>query len=126
MRPRRATPATTTNQRTRNAARSDGTKGLRVLLRLRGSQDSINLKASIKKKFIIKLIPPKEHPALPIQKSEQLAKLMTSKVRRHVKPGSMTFDSVEEAASIFAAAFVERSMNLARIWRLVFFLAGYF
>jgi hypothetical protein len=51
---------------------------------------------------------------------------MTSKVRRHVKPGSATFDSVEEAASIFAAAFVERFMNSARIWRLVFFLAGYF
>jgi hypothetical protein len=39
------------------------------------------------------------------RKSKQLAKLMTSKVRRRVKPGSTTFDSVAEAASIIAAAF---------------------
>jgi hypothetical protein len=38
-------------------------------------------------------------------KSEQLAKLMTSKVRQRVKPGSAIFDSAEEAVSIIAAAF---------------------
>jgi hypothetical protein len=40
-----------------------------------------------------------------IQKSEQLAKLMTSKVRRRVKPGSTTFDSTGEAVSLIASAF---------------------
>jgi hypothetical protein len=34
-----------------------------------------------------------------------LAKLMTTKVRRHVKPGSATFDSTGEVVSIIAAAF---------------------
>jgi len=41
----------------------------------------------------------------PIQNSEQLAKLMTTKVRRHVKPGSATFDSTGVVVSIIAAAF---------------------
>jgi hypothetical protein len=48
---------------------------------------------------------PQKAFARPIQKSEQLAKLMTTKVRRHVKPGSTTFDSTGEVVSIIAAAF---------------------
>jgi hypothetical protein len=41
----------------------------------------------------------------PIQKTEQLAKLMTTKLRRHVKPGSTIFDSAGEVVSMIAAAF---------------------
>jgi hypothetical protein len=48
---------------------------------------------------------PQKAFARPIQKSEQLAKLMTTKVRGHVKPGSTTFDSTGEVVSIIAAAF---------------------
>jgi hypothetical protein len=48
---------------------------------------------------------PQKAFACPIQKSEQLAKLMTTKVRRHVKPGSATFASTGEVVSIIAAAF---------------------
>jgi predicted amidohydrolase YtcJ len=55
-----------------------------------------------------------------------LAKLITSKVRLRVKPGSAAFDSAGEAASIIAAASVGRSMNSARKTQLVFFLAGLF
>jgi predicted amidohydrolase YtcJ len=55
-----------------------------------------------------------------------LAKLITPKVRQRVKSGSAIFDSLEEAASIIAAAFIGRSVNSARKWRLVFFLTGYF
>jgi hypothetical protein len=48
---------------------------------------------------------PQKAFARPIQKSEQSAKLMTTKVRRHVKLGSATFDSTGEVVSIIAAAF---------------------
>jgi hypothetical protein len=48
---------------------------------------------------------PQKAFARPIQKSEQLVKLMTTKVRRHVKPGSAIFDSTGEVVSIIAAAF---------------------
>jgi hypothetical protein len=48
---------------------------------------------------------PTKASALPVQKSEQLAKPMTSKVQRHVKSGSTLFDSAGEAVSIMAAAF---------------------
>jgi len=48
---------------------------------------------------------PQKAFARPIQKSEQLPKLMTTKVRRHVKPGSTTFDSTGEVVSIMGAAF---------------------
>jgi hypothetical protein len=47
---------------------------------------------------------PQKAFARPIQNSEQLAKLMTTKVRRHVKPGSATFDSTGEVVSIIGAA----------------------
>jgi len=61
-----------------------------------------------------------------MQKSEQFAKLMTSKVGQRVKPGSATFDSVGETVSIILQHLVESSVNSARKWRLVFFLAGFF
>ena len=48
---------------------------------------------------------PQKAFARPIQNSEQLAKLMTTKVRRDVKPGSATFDSTGVVVSIIAAAF---------------------
>jgi hypothetical protein len=48
---------------------------------------------------------PQKASAFPIQKSEQLAKPMTSKVRHYVKSGSTLFDSAGEAVSIIAAAF---------------------
>jgi hypothetical protein len=48
---------------------------------------------------------PQKAFARPIQKSEQLAKLMTTKDQRHVKPGSATFNSTGEVVSIIAAAF---------------------
>jgi hypothetical protein len=81
----------------------DGPKVLRVF-RLRGNQDSINLFGGSKIKFIIHFIPTKAS-AFPIQKTEQLAKLMTTKLRRHVKPGSTIFDSEGEIVSMIAAAF---------------------
>jgi hypothetical protein len=73
--------------------------------RPRGSQDSINLFRGSKIKFIIQFTPTKKRSPFPLQKSEQLAKLMTTKVRRHVKPGSATFDDTEEVVSLIAAAF---------------------
>jgi hypothetical protein len=82
----------------------DGPKGLRVL-RLRGNQDSINLSGSSKIKFIVQFYADKKRSPFPVQKREQLAKLMTSKVRRHVKPGSAAFDFVEEVVSSIATAF---------------------
>jgi hypothetical protein len=65
-------------------------KRFRFLLRLRGSQDSINLSGGSKIKFIIQFHADKSVLPFPLRKSEQLAKLMTSKVRRLVKPGSAT------------------------------------
>jgi hypothetical protein len=50
---------------------------------------------------------PQKAFARPIQKSEQLVKLMTTKVRRHVKPGSATFDSTGEVVRIIAAEFTK-------------------
>jgi hypothetical protein len=70
-----------------------------------GNQDSINLSAGSKIKFIIQFQADKKCSPFPIQKSEQLAKLITSKVRRHVKPGSTTFDSKWEVVRVIAAAF---------------------
>ena len=48
---------------------------------------------------------PKKAFGFPIQKTEQLAKLMTTKLRRHVKPGSAIFDCAGEVVSMIAAAF---------------------
>jgi predicted amidohydrolase YtcJ len=124
MRLRGAAPATTTNQCwNRNALRSDGPKGLRFLLRLRGSQDSINLSGGSKIKFIIQFHVDKKPSPFPIQKSKQLAKLMTSKVRQHVKPGSAI---LRRLSSLLLQHSVGRSVNSARKWRFVFFLAGFF
>src|SRR5215470_215199 len=92
MRLRWTSPATTTNQSwNQNALRSDGQQGLRFL-RLRGSQDSINLSGGSKIKFITQFHADKSIRP-PRYRNRQLAKLMTSKVRRRVKPGSATFDS---------------------------------
>jgi predicted amidohydrolase YtcJ len=101
-------------------------KGLRFLLRPRGNQDSINLSGGSKIKFIIQFHTVKSVLLFSIQKREHLAKLITSKVRLRVKPGSTAFDSASEAVSIIAAAFVGRSVNSARKCQLVFFLAGLF
>jgi hypothetical protein len=72
--------------------------------RLRGNHDSITLFGGSKIKFIIHFIPTKAF-GFPIQKTEQLAKLITTKLRQHVKPGSTIFDSGGEIVSMIAAAF---------------------
>jgi hypothetical protein len=113
MRLRWTSPATTTNQRWNQIAlRSDGPKGLRFL-RPRGNQDSINLFGGSKIKFIIQFHADKKGSPFPIRKSDQSAKLMTSKVRRHVKPGSAIFASIREVVSIIATAFSKTPCEFA-------------
>jgi predicted amidohydrolase YtcJ len=52
-----------------------------------------------------------------------LAKLMTSKVRQRVKPGSAI---LRRLSALLLQHSVGRSVNSARKWRFVFFLAGFF
>jgi hypothetical protein len=68
-----------------------------------GNQDSINLSSGSKIKFIIQFHAGKKVRLFRFRKANKLAKLMTPKVRRRVKPGSATFDSTEEAGSMIAA-----------------------
>src|SRR5437660_8075494 len=101
-------------------------KGLRFLLRLRGNQDSINLSSGSKIKFIIQFHVDKEPSVFPIQKSKQLAKLMTSKVRQHVKPGSTQLIPRGNCRHDCCSSRLGYSASSARKWRLALFLAGFF
>src|SRR5256886_7826560 len=101
-------------------------KGLRFLLRLRGNQDSINLSSGSKIKFIIQFHVDKEPSVFPIQKSKQLAKLMTSKVRQHVKPGSTQLIPRGNSRHDCCSSRLGYSASSARKWRLALFLAGFF
>src|SRR5437763_1225221 len=101
-------------------------KGLRFLLRLRRNQDSINLSSSSKIKFIIQFHVDKEPSVFPIQKSKQLAKLMTSKVRQHVKPGSTQLIPRGNCRHDCCSSRLGYSASSARKWRLALFLAGFF
>jgi hypothetical protein len=123
MRLRRTSPAATTNQSSNpNALRSDGPKkGLRVF-RLRGSHDSMNLFGGSKIKFIIHFHADKRF-AFPIQKTERLAKLMTTKLRQYVKPVRRIFNHPREILSMVAAKGLVRS---TRKPGLIFLLTGCF
>src|SRR5256886_1172537 len=100
--------------------------GLRFLLRLRGNQDSINLSSGSKIRFIIQFHVDKEPSVFPIQKSKQLAKLMTSKVRQHVKPGSTQLIPRGNCRHDCCSSRLGYSASSARKWRLALFLAGFF
>src|SRR4029077_12076395 len=101
-------------------------KGLRFLLRPRGNQDSINLSGGSKIKFIISISCRQKRSSFSIQKSKQLAKLMTSKVRRHVKPGRTQLIPRGNCQHHCCSIRLGHSANSARKWRLAFFLVGFF
>src|SRR2546430_2102232 len=101
-------------------------KRLKFLLRLRGSQDSINLSGGSKIKFIIQFHADKKRSPFPIPKRKQLAKLMRSTVRRHVKRGSTQLIPRESYQHDGSSIRLGHSANSARKWRLAFFLVGFF
>src|SRR6266446_1217497 len=91
-----------------------------------GNQDSINLSGGSKIKFIIQFHVDQKPSPFPIQKSKQLAKLMTSKVRQHVKPGSMQLIPTGNCQHDGCSIRLGHSVKSARKWRLAFFLVGFF
>jgi hypothetical protein len=83
--------------------RSDGPKGLRFL-RLRGNHDSINLSGGSKIKFIIQFHADKSVRLSDTEK-RTIGKTDDDKSSAPRQAWKRTVDSVEETASIMAAAF---------------------